>query len=294
MTARPAAAYEQWLARLEMTFAHRQQKTKLVNTLREGPLSVQRAFYPETTGAAHLYLLHPPAGIVSGDELHVAATLEKDCQVLLTTPGANRFYRAREAKQMASKQCQFNRFTVADNAHLEYLPHETLVYTNANAFSHTQVYLDKGASYVGWDIACLGLPHIDQPFCKGLFTQTFSLYHNQGIRFHDRLAIHAKDRLHESRIGLAGHHVVGTMVLFNGHEASSNEWAKNVCSLIRSCIDALNLSHFMSVTQLQGVVVVRYLGEDSEVCREGFVHIWMQTRPQVSGHLAVPPRIWYT
>ena len=126
MTARPAAAYEQWLARLEMTFAHRQQKTKLVDTLREGPLSVQRAFYPETTGAAHLYLLHPPAGIVSGDELHVAATLEKDCQVLLTTPGANRFYRAREAKQMASKQCQFNRFTVADNAHLEYLPHETL------------------------------------------------------------------------------------------------------------------------------------------------------------------------
>ena len=73
MTARPAAAYEQWLARLEMTFAHRQQKTKLVDTLREGPLSVQRAFYPETTGAAHLYLLHPPAGIVSGDELHVAA-----------------------------------------------------------------------------------------------------------------------------------------------------------------------------------------------------------------------------
>ena len=294
MTARPAAAYEQWLARLEMTFAHRQQKTKLVNTLREGPLSVQRAFYPETTGAAHLYLLHPPAGIVSGDELHVAASLEDNCQVLLTTPGANRFYRAREAEQVASKQCQFNRFTVADNAHLEYLPHETLVYSNANAFSHTQVYLDKGASYVGWDIACLGLPHIDQPFCKGQLTQTFSLYHNQGIRFHDCLALRAKDALHESRIGLAGHHVVGTMVLFNGVEASSNLWAKNLCSLIRSCIDALNLCNFMSVTQLQGVVVVRYLGEDSEVCREGFVHIWMQTRPQVSGHLAVPPRIWYT
>ena len=256
MTARPAVAYEQWLARLEMTFAHRQQKTKLVNTLREGPLSVQRAFYPETTGAAHLYLLHPPAGIVSGDELHVAATLEEDCQVLLTTPGANRFYRAREAKQMASKQCQFNRFTVADNAHLEYLPHETLVYTNANAFSHTQVYLDKGASYVGWDVACLGLPHIDQPFSKGQFTQTFSLYHNQGIRFHDRLALHAKDNLHQSRIGVAGHHVVGTMVLFNGNEASSNEWAKSVCSLIRTCIDELNLCSFMSVTQLQGVVVV--------------------------------------
>jgi len=294
MTARPAAAYEQWLARLEMTFALRQQKTKLVNTLREGPLSVQRAFYPETTGAAHLYLLHPPAGIVSGDELHVAATLEEDCKVLLTTPGANRFYRAREAKQIASKQCQFNRFTVADNAHLEFLPHETLVYTNANAFSHTHVYLDKGASYVGWDIACLGLPHIDQPFLKGQFTQTFSLYHNQGIRFHDRLALYAKDKLHQSRIGLAGHHVVGTMVLFNGDEASSSEWAKSVCSVIRPCIDELNLCNFMSVTQLQGVVVVRYLGEDSEVCRESFVHIWMQTRPQVSGHLAVPPRIWYT
>ena len=35
MTARPAAAYEQWLARLEMTFAHRQQKTKGVTQERK-------------------------------------------------------------------------------------------------------------------------------------------------------------------------------------------------------------------------------------------------------------------
>ena len=93
--------HQQWLARLHMSFATRQGRTLLHRTERQGPLSVQRAFYPETNGTAHLYLLHPPAGIVSGDELRISASLSADNQVLLTTPGANRFYRARGASSPA-------------------------------------------------------------------------------------------------------------------------------------------------------------------------------------------------
>ncbi|OFC70383.1 urease accessory protein UreD [Alteromonas confluentis] len=289
-----AAAYEHWLARLDMTFKARQGKTRLVDTKREGPLSVQRAFYPERSGAAHLYLLHPPAGIVSGDELNIAANLDTDCEVLLTTPGANRFYRARDAVGIASKQSQHNRFYVQDNARLEYLPHETLVYANANAFSTTDIFVEGNASFVGWDIACLGLPHIQQPFDKGRFTQTLSLYHNGRIRFHDRLAVEAQDDMCRSRIGLAGHHVVGNMVLFNGEHAASTAMAKQLVELARNASEAEHENGELAITQLQGVVITRYLGDDSEACRECFARIWAATRPLMSGRDAVPPRIWYT
>lgn len=62
---------------------------------------------------------------------------------------------------MVSKQCQFNCFIVVDNVYFEYLFYEILVYINVNVFSYIQVYLDKGVSYVGWDIVCLGLFYID-------------------------------------------------------------------------------------------------------------------------------------
>lgn len=289
-----AAAYETWMARLALTFQARQGKTRLVETQREGPLSVQRAFYPEASGIAHLYLLHPPAGIVSGDALHVTASLDANCEVLLTTPGANRFYRARDAEGLASLQTQHNRFYLKGNACLEYLPHETLVYANANALSHTDIYLEDDASYVGWDIACLGLPHIQQPFEKGSFTQTLSVYHNNKIRFHDRLAIDAQDDLTLSKIGLAGHHVVGTMVLFSSLCSASTIEPKALVEVARQVTQQEHENNELAVTQLQGVVIVRYLGDDSEACRHAFVRIWAATRPLLSGREPVIPRIWYT
>ena len=60
-----------WLARLGLTFSHSVHGTQLARTKRVGPLSIQKAFYPEGRDCAHIYLLHPPAGIVSGDVLQV-------------------------------------------------------------------------------------------------------------------------------------------------------------------------------------------------------------------------------
>jgi urease accessory protein len=285
---------EQWLARLAMTFALRNGKTRLVETRREGPLSVQRAFYPECGGTAHLYLLHPPAGIVSGDELHIQAKLTSHCQVLFTTPGANRFYRARTAKTVAKKQCQYTTLTVPANASAEFLPHETLIYTKANGFNHTDIHLADNACYVGWDISCLGLPHIQQPFADGQYTQSMRLYYNGRIRFHDRMALGAKDAMCRSRIGLNGHHVTGTMILFNGVHVDNNTWCKGMCEHIRAVITDQEDNGALAVTQLQGVIIVRYLGDDSEYCRQTFTHIWAATRADLVGLKAVSPRIWLT
>ena len=286
--------HQQWLARLHMSFATRQGRTLLHRTKRQGPLSVQRAFYPETNGTAHLYLLHPPAGIVSGDELRISASLSADNQVLLTTPGANRFYRARGASSPASRQSQYTHFSAAQNACLEYLPHETLVYAQSNAFSHTDIHLQDEASYIGWEIACLGLPHIQQPFNGGQFTQTLSVYYNQRIRFHDRLAITANDDLCTARIGLAGHHVTGTMVMVNGQSVSSQQYADTLCTRVLDITVKEQQHGLLAVTQVQGVVIVRYLGDNSEQCRECFHRIWAALRPEVSQREAVSPRIWFT
>ena len=86
-----------WLAQLELGYQLRGDKTRLVHSKREGPLSVQRAFYPEGD-VCHTYLLHPPGGVVAGDQLHIDLRVEADAKVLLTTPGATKFYRSTGAQ----------------------------------------------------------------------------------------------------------------------------------------------------------------------------------------------------
>lgn len=83
-------------ASLALDFSFDTLGTKLRRTRRNGPLSVKKAFYPEGKDCAHIYLLHPPAGIVSGDELHVELNLDDHAHTLITSHGANRFYRAQE------------------------------------------------------------------------------------------------------------------------------------------------------------------------------------------------------
>ncbi|HEY5717834.1 MAG TPA: urease accessory protein UreD, partial [Motiliproteus sp.] len=63
-----------WRARLNLGFEQRHGRTALPHLAHEGPLRVQRPFYPEGT-VCHVYLLHPPGGLVSGDQLSINAEL---------------------------------------------------------------------------------------------------------------------------------------------------------------------------------------------------------------------------
>ena len=82
-----------WPAHLDLTFADRAGRTVLAHRRRSGPLAVQRPFYPGDD-ACHVYLLHPPGGVVGGDTLTIDVRADRDTHALLTTPGATRFYRS--------------------------------------------------------------------------------------------------------------------------------------------------------------------------------------------------------
>lgn len=51
-----------WLGRLTLNYELRKQRSTLVYSEHQGPLRVQRPFYPEADGCCHTYILHPPGG----------------------------------------------------------------------------------------------------------------------------------------------------------------------------------------------------------------------------------------
>ena len=58
-----------WAARLELEVVRDGERSRLARRSHFGPLRIQRPFYPEGDSPVHVYLLHPPGGMVGGDQL---------------------------------------------------------------------------------------------------------------------------------------------------------------------------------------------------------------------------------
>ena len=86
-----------WKAALQLGFAAEHGATRLARRAHRGPLAVQRPFLPEGPAVCHVYLLHPPGGLVGGDELAIDVDVDADAHALVTTPAAGKVYRTNGA-----------------------------------------------------------------------------------------------------------------------------------------------------------------------------------------------------
>jgi len=93
----------QWQARLDIHLNRQGARTVLAAHRHSGPLRLQRPFYPEGSAVCHLCLLHPPGGLVMGDELSTTLTLEAAAEAVVTTPSAGKFYGVGDGP--AQRQC---------------------------------------------------------------------------------------------------------------------------------------------------------------------------------------------
>lgn len=191
-----------WQARLEL-HARREGARCIVHAAHEGPLRVLKTLYPEGEAIAHQVLVHPPGGIVGGDRLHVHIELDVASHLLLTTPGATRFYRS--AGEPAVQQVQAN---LAAGARLEWLPLETIAHSGCIAHSRAGFVLAPGAEMIGWDLLALGLPAAGEAFEAGSFEQQLEL---PGVWLERGMIDAADTQLLRSPLGLAGRSSLLTM-----------------------------------------------------------------------------------
>ncbi|MFT6986205.1 MAG: urease accessory protein [Psychromonas sp.] len=285
----------QWLAHLMLEFSDTSVGTQLTRTQRKGPLSVQKAFYPEGPDCAHIYLLHPPAGIVSGDELRIGVSVKKNAHLLFTTPGAGRFYRAREDLYIGdSQQTQITQFDLEAQARCENFPQETIVYEGADGFNMIDINLTSTSVYLGWDITCLGLPDSEQSFIKGKYCQLNRLFCDGTLIYHDRISLSPGNNLLTHPAGLAGNTVFATFLAYAPENLNTPATRKDLVERLREKITAENAQQKVSITEINGLFVIRYLGHHAQECKQLFISLWQLLRPLLIGKTAIQPRIWHT
>lgn len=244
----------------------------------------------------HLYPLHPPGGVVSGDSLHLHLDANESAELLVTTPGALRFYKAREG-DLAGKPSQIvsNMLLIAEHSTVEWLPMETIVFNGAHARNETRVYLDETSQFMGWDIVCLGLPARQEFFTRGTFMQGLEIYRSKRPLFIDRLRCDANSAVLTSRAGLAGLSVYGTLLCVPSCRFDHSLQAiDQLLGALRSAIHSRGYADEISLTWFNSMFIARYLGHSSERARQGFEQVWRMLRPTFNGRDACAPRIWRT
>ncbi len=267
-----------WRARLDLEISHRGEKSVVSNSRQNGPLTIQNPFYPEKE-VCHLYLLHPPAGIVGGDRLQCNITVKDNGAALVTTPGATKFYRSNGA--LAE---QHQEFRILPGASLEWLPQETIYFPDANARLNTTVHLEGSAGYIGWEIHCFGLPVCKKDFCNGQAHIRFSLYRDNQPLLLESVKISAEKNAYQAAF-MRGQPVMATLIATGGDE-----------ELVTTLRENISMSEYTSwgVTLLEDIIVIRYVGKSTNEARELFIKSWKILRPKTLGRPAALPRIWAT
>lgn len=269
-----------WRASLALALRRRAERTALTHVCHRGPLRVQRPFYPEGDEVAHVYLLHPPGGVVGGDRLEIDIDIGTQAHALFTTPGATKFYRS--GGELAAVEQSIR---VIRQGIVEWVPQETIFFSGAKVQSRTRIDLESDALFIGWDIQCFGRPEAGEAFDAGDVVARFEIWREQRPLFLECARVSGKSAFLEQAWGLGKRPVSATFWCTDEH-APSVAQLRDVCHS-----GEMNL---FSVTQLPGVIVCRLLSHRVEDAKRVFLRAWDLLRPRVLNRSACCPRIWAT
>ena len=270
-----------WLASLAVNVDYKNQRSFVSFSKHCGPLRIQRPFYPEGQQTCHLYVLHPPGGLVPGDELELDFSIESNAHALLTTPSAGKFY---QTDRWQHPQQQNTRLTLSHQSICEWLPQETIFFDKANAELHNVYNLEQDSKLITWEILCFGRKHGDFPFTAGNVSQDIRVIVDNEPLFIEKNRFEASTPIMSERWGLANNTVQGTLIAYGFKEQLPE-------SLYQLGNDKNPLLAF---TQMGPLLICRYLGNCTQEAKQLFTEVWQFIRPNLLNLQAEIPRIWHT
>ena len=270
-----------WQACQNLGFALKGHKTVLAENAHVGPLMVQKPFYPEDASCCHIYLIHPPGGIVGGDELTINVNLDTHSHALITTPAANKFYRS-DGRLAVQNQI----FNVSEHATLEWLPQETVYFNDAFSQSKTKIILNETSKLFAWEVQCLGLPAQKELFNSGSCLQHFEVWQKQQPLLLESNRFIGSDSQLSSPWGMNKQTSVGTFALTDRETRIDRS---QVLGLLKNFPDTVS-----ACTHVNGLFIIRALALYAEPIKDLFIKLWEVLRPILLECQPCPPRIWQT
>jgi len=275
----PAAGKPPWEASLELRYAAARGRT-YVTSRHRGPLLVQRPFYDDAP-VCESVVIHPPGGIACGDRLAIDVALEPGTHALVTTPGASRWHRSSGAEAVQQVRIR------ADDAIVEWLPAETIVYDGAHARMELDVDLTGSARFLGFEVLCLGRTASGERFERGSIRRQTNVRCDGRLVRSERTCLGGGDPFITSALGFQGRTVAATLLLAG---VMPEPAVLDACRAVRP----VEAGARVGITALPRVVAASYLGDSSEKASQYLRALWQILRPAHLGRAAKTPRLWNT
>jgi urease accessory protein len=271
-----------WPATLQVRLESDQTVTRLVERRHSGPLQIQKPLYPEGPKICHLTILHPPGGLAEGDDLDLRFELGESTHTVIATPAATKWYKTPtgSARQRVS-------FHLKENAKLEWLPQENIIFDRSHAQTELTVTAAENSILLGWDMFSLGRRAAGETWKTGTLKSKTQLACPDGtLMWAEQASLSAGWEALKAGQILSEFPVFGTL------------WARS-----RSCTPELsqqldcpfNPGIHSGATCLPGnVLLVRALSYQIELLRNTMINWWVSLRSVIMGVSATPLRIWST
>ena len=257
--------------------------TRLSALQHEGPLRIQRPF-SQDDGSCHIYLIHPPGGVVGGDALFVEFEGHENTNTLITSSAASKFY---SCEAGLPKQHISQNLTVNKGSLLEWVPHENIFFEGSKTQLHNKIMMSNESRFFGWEIMVLGRLESDKTSFGGTLRSATTITKNDRLIHRDFFEY--SPGMDRCSWGLNGQRVIGSLIATSAY-IEDEEFAR----LFSDIKKKLGSSSF-GATRKKGLFLLRYLGSSVEECKNGFnaardaLH---QSEALMFGCHGVRPRIW--
>ena len=278
-----------WQGHLQLTYRHNQGKTQAIQHQGTAPLKVQRSFYPEDEAICHNTILHTAGGMVGGDRIGIDIDLQPQSRAVITTAAAGKIYGTNGT--LASQQIVQN---ISDNAYLEWVPQETIIFNHAIFHQHLRVNLAPTGSWLGWEINRFGRTARGERFTDGEWRSATEVHRQGKAVWIDRQMLNG-DGMVDSPHSLARHPIIGSLAwigsgVSNLSTANFHDLSKDLVIEARSLFGGEPSK--IGVTRLTEGLLCRYRGDSTAEVRQWFTAVWHLLRHSCFQSPPIHLRVW--
>jgi len=277
----PIQTPSQWHGVLKLAYQQKDNQTKPIKTYAQAPYKLQRPFYPQGKKTCYTTILHTAGGMVGGDQLSQSIQLQPETHAVITTAAASKIYRSN-----GLTAAQKINIEVGEQACLEYLPRETIIFNGATYQQQLQVNLDSTATWLGWEIVRFGRSARGEQFLQGNWRSRTEVWQEGQLIWVDCPYLPGGKEVLESPHGLAGYPLIGTLVWL-GKPVSSEMLAQ-----VRNLWDEMETTGEAGTTSLISGLLCRYRGNSRAEVINWFTNLWRLFRQWDGKETPVTPRVW--
>lgn len=226
-------------------------------------------------------LVTTSGGLVGGDRLEVEIDAGPGSRAQVTTQAAEKVYRSTGAHAHLTVGVQ-----AGEDAWLEWLPQETILFDGAHLRRQTTLRLAPGARVIAGEILVFGRSAHGEQLRTGSLHDVWQVHRGDRLIWADRLRLDGDIAMRlAAPFTFAGARASATLIYVGADAASWRD-------AMRAWVGDNDAGQHAGVTCLPGVLLVRWLDQDAARLRARFSRAWCGLRQAAAGLPATMPVTW--